>query len=86
MRPDPHLQPRSHKVRVFAPDGEVLTRDTFLVVLDMTPGPRLAQARAELDALLKLLAALDNPAADPAGYHLTVTDIHTGESFRWLGR
>ncbi len=84
--PNPRPEPRPYRVRVFAPDGEVLVRQTFMVVLDLTPGPGSARAKAELDQLLKSLAALDNPAADPAGYHLKVTDGHSGETFVWLGR
>ncbi len=84
--PSARPEPRPYRVRVFAPDGEVLARQTFMAVLDLTPGPGSARARAELDALLKTVAALDNPAADPAGYHLLVTDAHSGETFVWLGR
>lgn len=84
--PNPRTNPRPYRVRIFAPDGEILARDTFVVVLDLTPGHGSARARAELDSLLKNLAAQDNPVADAAGYHLTVTDMATGETFRWLAR
>ncbi len=84
--PNPRHQPRLFQIRAFAPDGEILARERFVVVLDLTPGRGSARAKEELDTLLKSLAALDNPAADPAGYHLTVTDIDTGETFKWLPR
>jgi len=67
---------------------EILTDRQFRVVLDMTPGPGSDRAKSELDTLLKNLAALDDSAAAAAAtdYHLTVTDIHSGEKFVWLAR
>lgn len=83
---DPQLQPRTYRVRVFAPDAEVLTRHNYVAVLNFAPGPDAAQTELELDRMLKTLAALDNPAkaSGASGYHLKITDVETGETFTWL--
>ncbi len=81
-------EPRVYRVRIFAPDTEILINRKILTVLDMTPGPGSDRAKSELDSLLKTLASLDNPAvaAPVSRYHLRVTDEHSGESFVWLPR
>lgn len=84
--PNPKSAPRPYRVRIFAPDGEILTNRAFITVLDLTPGAGSAHAKSELDRLLKTLAALDDPAMATAGHYLTVTDTHTDETFVWLAR
>ncbi len=86
--PIPRPEPRVYRVRIFAPDTEILINRKILTVLDMTPGPGSDRAKAELDSLLKTLAALDNPAvaAPVSRYYLIVADTHTGEAFTWLPR
>ncbi len=84
--PSPHAQPRLYRVRFFASDGEVNARDTHLVALNLTPGPALARAKSELDNLLRSLAAVDDPATTATGHYLKVTDVETGETFKWLPR
>jgi hypothetical protein len=83
--PNP-IGPRPYRVRIFAPDGEILANRTFITVLDMTPGLPAYRSRSELDNLLRNLADLDNLAKAKTGHYLTVTDTDTGETFTWLPR
>lgn len=78
-------QPRRYRIRVYDQGAEVLHGRQYAAVLDLTPGPGLRAAEAQLDALVQTLAYADGARGRRVlGYHLTVEDPDTGEElFDW---
>ncbi len=74
-----YSQPQFYRIRVHRKEREVLHDRRYPAFLDLTPGPALHVAGAQLDVLLQALAYADGAAGERVReYRLTVEPWPSG--------